>query len=119
MTVSTILACKDKKVKLVTFFNLGTEVEAEVLDEEIGSFLILTLDSLSRVAGFADGLVIDGEVRVFDIVGTQPVVLLLKGDINGPLKLRGRTDDFAASNFTKSTASDLLTFLRVGGDSED
>ena len=119
LAVSAVLAREDEEVELVTLLDLGAEVEAEMLDEDGATFLVLALDGLSRVAGLADGLVVDGEVGVLDIVSSQPVVIVLEGHIDSPLQLRRRTYDLARCHFAKRTTSHLLTLLSVDCDGQD
>ena len=108
------LAGEDKQVHFVALVDEGTEIKAEVLDKEDRAFGVLSFDGLSGVAGFSDGLVVNGEVCVLDIVSSLPIVVLGEGDIESPLELGRAGDELAAAEFADGATSGFQTF--IGGD---
>lgn len=107
----TVLAREDQQVQFISLTHFGGEVKAELLDEDVGSLGVFAFDGLARVTGFGDGLVVESQVGVLDIISSQPVVVLQEGDVDGPLETRGRTDDLAERQRSEGTASHLLTVL--------
>jgi len=82
-----------------------------VLDKENCAFRVLSFDSLSGVAGLADGFIVNCEICVLYIVSSLPIVILGEGDISSPLKLGRTSDKLAAAKFANGAASSLQAFI--------
>lgn len=72
------------------------EIEAELFDEQCGSFAVFALDGLALITGFFDWLIVEFHVVVLDFLRAAPIVILEKGDVDGPLELRRRSVDDAS-----------------------